>query len=208
VTAFISIPKKETMVIMTVKKNIGSEITLYPTPLVLCGTYDSEGRANLATLAWVGVCCGKPPAIQVSLQRSRHTFSSMMERREFTVNIPSSSQVVEADYCGLVSGRNQDKFDAAGLTARRGEFVNAPIVEECPVCMECKVIHTLEIGTHVMFVGEILASWVNEDCLGPDGIPDPSLVSPLLFTTLKRDYYALGDFVGRAFSIGESLLRG
>ncbi|MDR3353775.1 MAG: flavin reductase family protein [Synergistaceae bacterium] len=191
---------------MAVKKNIGAEIALYPTPLVLCGTYDAEGKANLATLAWVGVCCGKPPAVQVSLQRPRHTFSSIMEKGEFTVNIPSSSLVVEADYCGMASGRNQDKFDVSGLTSRRGEFVDAPIVEECPICMECKVIHTLEIGTHVMFVGEILASWVNEDCLAPDGIPDPSLVSPLLFTPLRRNYHAIGDLVGGAFNIGKKLL--
>ena len=190
------------------KKNIGAEIALYPTPLVLCGTYDSKGAPNLAALAWAGVCCGKPPALQVSLQRPRHTFSSLMEKREFTVNIPSSSQAAEADFCGMASGRDRDKFAAAGFTPRRGEFVDAPMIEECPICMECRVIHTLEIGTHVMFVGEIHASWVTDDCLGPDGIPDPSSVSPLLFTPLKRHYHSLGNFVGEAFNMGKTLLKG
>ncbi|MDR1886084.1 MAG: flavin reductase family protein [Synergistaceae bacterium] len=193
---------------MTGKKNIGAEIAFCATPIVLCGTYDARERPNLATLAWAGICCSKPPAVQISLQRPRYTYSSIVERREFTVNIPSSSQAVAADYCGLVSGSGADKFAAAGLTPRRGEFVNAPLVAEFPIGIECRVIHTLEIGSHVLFVGEILASWVSEDCLGPDGKTDPSLASPLLFSPLGRGYHPIGNSVGRAFDIGKALIRG
>ncbi|MDR3331812.1 MAG: flavin reductase family protein [Synergistaceae bacterium] len=193
---------------MTGKKNIGASVALCPTPLALCGTYDAGGKPNLATLAWVGVCCSTPPAVQISLQRPRYTYEAILDKREFTVNIPSEKQAKAADFCGLVSGRSVDKFASAGLTQRRGEFVNAPVVNEFPICMECRVINVLELGSHVLFVGEILASWVSEDCLGSGGNADPSLVAPLLYSPIGHSYYGMGSRVGGAFDIGKTLIEG
>lgn len=190
------------------KKNIGAFTSLYPTPIVVCGTYDSEGKANLSTLAWAGVCCSVPPALQVSLRKSRHTYNAILERKSFTVNIPSSNRADQADFCGMVSGSKIDKFAAAKLTPKRGEFVDAPIVVEFPVCMECRLLHVLEIGSHDMFVGEIVASWVNEGCLEQDGSVNPSKVSPIAFAPGDGGYYTLGHSIGRSFDIGKTFTEG
>lgn len=186
------------------KKNMGASPFLYPTPLVLCGTYDSSGRPNLATLAWAGVCCSEPPAVQISVRRERHTYASLMEKKEFTVNIPSHSQAVQADFCGMTSGRSVDKFAAAGLTPLRGQYVDAPIVDEFPFCLECRLIHTFKIGSHDMFIGEILASWAREDCLGAGGSPDPFKISPIAFA--GGMYCKISAPVLKAFDIGKSLM--
>lgn len=187
------------------KRNIGAFTSLYPTPIVLCGTYDADGKPNAATLAWVGVCGSEPPVIQVSIRKNRYTHRSITERKAFTVNIPSARQAVEADYCGLVSGSKADKFSAAGLTPIRGKFADAPIVEEFPVCMECRLLQLLEIGSHDLFIGEVLASWVNESCLEPDGSVNPSKVFPLCYAPGDGNYYTLGGSAGRAFDIGKPL---
>jgi flavin reductase (DIM6/NTAB) family NADH-FMN oxidoreductase RutF len=192
------------------KKNLGAYTFLYPTPLVLCGTYDSDGRPNLATLAWAGLCCSEPPAVQISVRKQRHTYAAILEKREFTVNIPSTKLAKEADFCGMASGRSVNKFERALLTPKHGEFVDAPIVDEFPVCLECRLLHRLEIGSHDLFVGEILASWVREECLGEDGQPDPIKISPIAFTPMKDGarYYALGSPAGNAFDIGKPLMKG
>jgi flavin reductase (DIM6/NTAB) family NADH-FMN oxidoreductase RutF len=176
--------------------------------LVLCGTYDGGGRPNLAALAWAGVCCSEPPAIQISIRRQRYTYESIMAKKEFTVNIPSSKQAVEADFCGLTSGRSVDKFARAGLTAKRGQFVDAPIVDEFPFCLECRLLHKLDIGSHDMFVGEVLASWMREECLDGDGLVDALLISPLAYAPHKSGgcYYSLGQAVGKAFDVGRKLV--
>lgn len=190
------------------KKNLGAVVSLYPTPLVLCGTYDKDGKPNLATIAWTGVCCGTPPAIQVSLRKSRHTHAAIVERRAFTVNIPPTELVGQADFCGIASGRTVDKFGAAGLTPKRGEFVDAPLVGEFPVCMECRLLHVLEIGSHDLFVGEIVASWIAEDCLNDDGSVNPTKIDPVAFSPNDGNYYSTGFSVGRAFHIGKSFIKG
>jgi flavin reductase (DIM6/NTAB) family NADH-FMN oxidoreductase RutF len=190
------------------KKNFGAVSRLCPAPIVLCGTYDAQGRANLATLAWAGVCCSEPPAVQISIRSQRHTYGAIIEKECFTVNIPSSRQAAEVDFCGITSGRSTDKFEASGLTPRRGEIVDAPIVDEFPICLECRLLHRLELGTHDLFVGEVLASWVRDDCLGEDGDIDPSRISPLAYVPLKGGgmYYALGGPVGKSFDIGKALM--
>lgn len=187
---------------MTGKKNIGAFTSLYPTPLVLCGTYDAEGRSNLATLAWVGICSNQPPAIQISLRPSRYTYATIVERRAFTVNIPSVNYVGQADFCGMTSGKRVDKFAATRLTPERGQFVDAPLVLEFPVCMECRLLHTFAIGSHDMFVGEIMASWIALDCLEPDGAVNPSKIAPITYAPGDGGYYSIGYPVGRAFDAG------
>lgn len=193
---------------ITGKKNVGAFTSLYPTPLVLCGTYGADGKPNLATLAWTGVCCSTPPAIQISLRKDRYSYAAIVERRAFTVNIPSSLYVEQADFCGIVSGRNVDKFTAAKLTPQRGEFVDAPLVGEFPVCMECRLLHMFEVGSHDMFVGEVMASWVSETCLEADGSLNPTKVSPIAFAPKDGGYYTMGFSIGRSFDIGKSLMRG
>jgi flavin reductase (DIM6/NTAB) family NADH-FMN oxidoreductase RutF len=190
------------------KKNLGAGNFLFPTPLVLCGTYDSDGRPNLAALAWAGLCCSVPPAIQISVRPERHTHAAILSKEEFTVCVPSARQAEQADFCGMTSGRDLDKFAKTGLTPMRGEFVDAPVVDEFPLCLECRLLHRFELGSHDMFVGKILASWFRDDCFGEDGELDPLRLSPIAYAPLKNggSYHSLGALTGRAFSVGRRFM--
>jgi flavin reductase (DIM6/NTAB) family NADH-FMN oxidoreductase RutF len=189
------------------KKNMGARTYLFPTPIVLCGTYDKDGNANLAALAWAGVCCSEPPAVQISVRPERHTHAAIVANREFTVCLPSSDQAAIADFCGMVSGRSVDKLGRAGITSERGEFVNAPVIREFPVCLECRLIGTLALGSHDLFVGEVLASWIEEKYLGENGNIDLPGLSPMAYAPLPGggEYYKIGSSVGKSFNIGRLL---
>lgn len=184
------------------KVSIGPKTLALPTPTWLVGTYDAAGKPNIMTAAWGGICCSTPPCLTVSLQKPRYSYAAIMERRAYTVSIPTQSQVAQADYCGITSGRNQDKFAALGWTAVKSELVDAPYVAECPLVIECKVIHVLEVGVHTMFVGEILDVKADQDVL-LDGMPDPTRVKPIIFAPEDRRYYGLGASLGQGFSIGK-----
>lgn len=187
------------------KKSIGAKTIVYPTPLLLVGTYDKENRPNIMAAAWGGICCSKPPSVAVSLRAATYSHGSILERGAFTVNITPRSMVAQADYAGIFSGRDADKFAALGLTPIKAEFVDAPYVSEFPVVLECALVQTVEVGLHTQFVGEIKDVKVEDSCLREDGLPDILKVDPIMFAPVSREYYAVGDFVGKAFSIGKKL---
>src|ERR1035438_5425839 len=128
----------------SMKQSLGAKTLVYPTPVFVVGTYDQEGKPNVITASWGGICCSQPPCIAVSL------------RKAFTISIPSEEHVQEADYFGLVSGRNEDKFAATKLTPVRAELVDAPYVKEFSLIVECKLAHRIELGLHTQFVGEVM----------------------------------------------------
>ncbi|KRT71616.1 MAG: hypothetical protein XU12_C0037G0001, partial [Deltaproteobacteria bacterium CSP1-8] len=105
------------------KKSMGAKTLVFPTPVWVVGTYDKEGKPNMMTVAWGGICCSMPPCVAVSLRKATYTYGSLMERKAFTVNVPSEFHCREADYIGIVSGKNTDKFAATGLTPVRSEVV-------------------------------------------------------------------------------------
>lgn len=186
------------------KVSLGPKTIALPTPTWLVGTYDADGKPNIMTAAWGGICCSKPPCLTVSLQKPRHSYAAIMERRAYTVSVPSEAQVVAADYCGIASGRSVDKFAACNFTPVGSELVDAPYVGECPLVIECKVIQVLDLGMHTMFVGEILDVKVDEAAMR-DGKPDPLAIKPVIFAPEDRHYYGLGADLGLAFSIGKEL---
>jgi len=186
------------------KISIGPKTMALPTPAWLVGTYDAAGKPNLMTAAWGGVCSSNPPCLTVSLQKPRYSYAAIMERKAYTVSIPSESQADKVDYCGIVSGRDHDKFAKLGWTAVKSELVDAPYVAECPLIVECKVIHILEVGVHTMFVGEIMDVKVEEAGLR-DGKPDAAAIKPMIYAPEDRNYYGLGPSLGLAFSIGKGL---
>ena len=188
------------------KKSIGAQTLLYPHPVLLVGTYDSEGRPNLMTAAWGGICCSQPPCVAISVRPSRHTHASILAKQAFTVNIPSVDHVREADYVGIASGRKADKFAVAGLTPVRCTQVDAPYMAEAPVVLICRLAHTFELGIHTQFVGEILDCLVDEAALGEKGEPDIEKVRPFLYAGGNRAYYGIGDLLAPAFSVGRELL--
>lgn len=189
------------------KVDIGTNTPLYPAPDLIVATYDSAGKANAMAAAWGGVCASTPPTIAVSIRRERHTYHAIEERKAFTVNIPSERFVAEADLFGTVSGSSVDKFALTGLTATRGIHVDAPTIEEFPISMECKLVQTVEIGSHIQFIGEVVACLVDESCMDQQGRPDPNIVKPIIFMPGYSRYYGLGEEIGRAYSIGRNLIK-
>ncbi|MBU4354024.1 MAG: flavin reductase family protein, partial [Proteobacteria bacterium] len=154
------------------KKSIGPRTMAFPTPVWVVGTYDQEGKPNAMTAAWASICCSKPPAIGVSLRKATYTYGNLMARQAFTISVPSEAHVREADYLGMATGKDVNKFAATRLTAVASDLVDAPYVAEFPLIIECRVIHTLEIGLHTLFIGEILDVKADEHVLGENGFPD------------------------------------
>jgi len=187
------------------KKSLGAKTLVYPTPVLVVGTYDQTGKPNVMTASWGGVCCSQPPCVAVSLRKATYSHGNIIARKAFTLSIPSEDYVKHADYFGLVSGRDADKFSRARLTPVKSEFVDAPYVKEFPLVLECKLAHTFELGVHTQFVGEIVDVKVDEAVLGKDGLPDIKKLKPLTFAPGAQAYYGIGGFIGQAFFVGEKL---
>ncbi len=188
------------------KISIGADTLAYPSPVWCVGSYDADGRANVMTIAWGGICCSKPPAVTVSLRKATYTYGGIMARKAYTVSIPSTRYAAEADYFGMVSGKNTDKFADTGLTPVGSGKVDAPYVGEFPLVIECRVIHTFEIGLHTQFVGQIVDIRADEEILSEKGRPLLEKSAPFVFGTGVREYLALGKAVGRAFDIGKKFV--
>jgi flavin reductase (DIM6/NTAB) family NADH-FMN oxidoreductase RutF len=187
------------------KKSLGAKTILYPTPIMLVGTYDASGRPNIMTAAWGGICCSSPPCVAVSLRKATYTYGNIVQQGGFTINIPSDKYAVQADYCGMVSGKKADKFAETGLTPVRSALVNAPYIEELPLVLECKLVHQIELGLHTLFVGEILDVKANEDVLDDKGVPDVEKLKPFFYAPEANAYYGTGKRLGDAFSIGQAV---
>ena len=190
------------------KKSLGANTLLYPAPVWVVCSYDSEGRPNAMTSSWAGICSSKPASVMVALRKATHSYGSIMERRAFTVNIPSADFAAQTDYFGLVSRRDTDKFSDTGLTAERSALVDAPYIKEFPLVIECRLSQSVEQGLHTMFIGEIADVKADEGILGGDGIPDIAKLRPMLFAPgtppSARQYFAVGEKIGPAFSIGSA----
>lgn len=189
------------------KKSLGAVTHAMPTPVWLVGSYDKEGKPNLATVAWGGVCCSDPASVTVSLRKSRHSYHAILERQAFTINVASNRFAREADYAGIASGRDSDKFAVAGLTAVRSELVDAPYVAEFPLILECRLLQTVEIGVHTQFIGQIVDVKAEEEVLDGNGVPDATKVLPLVYSPANRTYYGIGAVVGKGFEIGKELMK-
>jgi flavin reductase (DIM6/NTAB) family NADH-FMN oxidoreductase RutF len=187
------------------KKSLGAKTIVYPTPVLVVGTYDKDGKPNAMTVAWGGICCSAPPCVAVSLRKATYSYESIVTRKAFTVNVPSECHVKAVDYFGIASGKAEDKFAATGLTPVRSDLVDAPMIAEFPLVLECRLAHTIELGLHTLFVGEILDVKADEHVLTDSGIPDLEKLLPIAYAPECRTYRALGRVLGQAFSIGKTL---
>ena len=154
-----------------------------------------SGRPNIVTVAWVGTVCSEPPMVAIGLRASRHSHRLITETEEFGLNIPTSEQVTAMDFCGIVSGRDYDKFAECGFTAASASKLEfAPLIAECPVNLECKVRQVVSLGSHDLFIAEIVAVQAEEACLVQNRI-DPSAVKPVSYA--GGTYFGLGEIVAR-----------
>jgi len=186
------------------KITMGPTNLLYPKPALLVGA-NIEGRPNFLTVGAGGIANGTPPMISVAIHPDRYTHRGIVENSTFSVNVPSIDQARETDYCGIVSGARTDKVAVCRFDVFYGKLGSAPLIEQCPVNLECSVVHTLELDSHSLFIGKIEEVHVSESCL-TDGKPDVSKIRPLTFVgDPERQYQALGEVIAQAYSVGLEL---
>ncbi|MCL5024890.1 MAG: flavin reductase family protein [Chloroflexi bacterium] len=176
------------------KQRQGLRPGLFPTPAVMVSCQDEEGKPNIVTLAWAGVACSEPPMLGIAIRPSRLSHGIISRSGEFVVNIPGVDQLRATDICGTVSGRNVDKFAAAQLTPAAASRVKAPLIEECPVNLECVVRHKLALGSHDLFIGEVVAVHASSEYLDDKGAWDISKMKP--FAYCASTYWSLGQQIG------------
>ena len=186
------------------KKSFGPKILTTPAPAWVVGSYSHENKPNFMCIAWGGICCSEPPCLTISLRKATATYGFIMQKKAFTVNVPGEDQAAITDFVGLVSGKDVDKCREARITAVRGDLVDAPILQEFPVSIELKLVHTIDLGLHTQFVGQIMDVKAEEGILS-DGRIDPLKLRPILFDPLSSQYFALGRVVGKGFSLGRQL---
>ena len=175
---------------------------LAPVPAVLVGCGDGSRRNpwNLITVGWCGMACSDPPQLTIGIRPERFSFGLIRRTGEFTVNLPSKALTADLDYCGVVSGKAVDKFKERRLTPVPGSTVKAPLVGECPVALECRVKESIELGSHWLFIAEILAVRVDPGLVDENGKLDMEKAD--LITYAHGSYYAVGEELGRfGFSV-------
>jgi flavin reductase (DIM6/NTAB) family NADH-FMN oxidoreductase RutF len=185
------------------KKSLGARSLIYPTPVFVVGSYDKQDQPNIMTAAWAGICCSDPPCIYVALREATYTYGNIIMHKAFTVSIPSEQYMDQADHCGLVSGRTENKFSVTRLTPVKSDLVDAPYVKEFPLVIECTLLQTVKLGLHTQFIGAIKDVKVDETLLGQDGLPAIDKIKPLIFDPAKRTYYGVGKYLGKAFVKGK-----
>jgi flavin reductase (DIM6/NTAB) family NADH-FMN oxidoreductase RutF len=184
------------------KLNLGPQTLLYPMPACLIGA-NVDDKSNFMTAAWCGIANSNPPMLSVALQHHRHTLKGIRQNNTFSVNVPSEDLVKETDYCGIVSGSKDDKTATCKFTVFYGKLETAPLIEECPVNLECKVMHILNLGSHALVIGLIEETHVSAECM-TDGEPDARKVKPIIYGRAAEKYYfKLGEELAPAFSIGK-----
>lgn len=189
------------------KKEVKLSAVAFPTPVYIVGTYNEDGTANAMNAAWGGICSSEPPAIMVAVRKSRKTYENILARKAFTINFPNESLMVVSDYMGLVSGKKENKIERAGLKIEMGQEVNAPILTDYPVSLECSLMDKLEVGSHMLFIGEIKRVVADEEVLNEKEQIDAEKVGAIGYDPAGSNYIATNKVVGKAFCAGLGLLR-
>lgn len=167
---------------------------LFPLPAILVTSQSGDNKPNIITIAWTGVMNSVPPVVYIGVNPTRYSHQLISESGEYVINIPSSEQVSAVDYCGLVSGRNGNKFEATGFTPVPAEHVKAPLIAECPVNIECKVRQVLHLESHDVFMADVLAVHYNEEVLDEKGRPDYQKIKPYAYC--MGEYHGLSEKIG------------
>lgn len=167
---------------------------LYPLPVVMVSMADADGRYNIITLAWVGTVCSEPPMVSISVRPERYSYAIIKETGEFTINLTTRELAFATDYCGVKSGRDVDKFKEMNLTALPGVKVRAPLIEESPVSLECKVKQILPLGSHDMFVAEVVAVHADSRYMDEQGRFQLEKADPIVYS--HGAYLTCGEKLG------------
>ena len=167
---------------------------LYPLPAVMVSVADKEGKSNIITVAWTGTVCTNPPMVYISVRPERYSYHMIEETGEFVINLTTEALAYATDYCGVKSGREVDKFKEMHLTPEEADMVKAPLIKESPVNIECKVVKKEELGSHHMFLAEVVSVHVDEKYL--DEKNRFALEKTELISYVHGEYYSLGKLLG------------
>ena len=184
------------------KVTLETNALLVPAPVILLSSVGEAGSPNIMGVSWASVVCATPPLVSVALRAERLSYSFIRESGEFVLNIPPASLLRAVDFCGTVSGQDMDKFAKAGFTPVPALKVRAPVIEECPVNLECVVRQSLVLGSHVLFLAEVVALRADKEVV-EDGAIIVGRVAPLAYDPFGGDYWSLKEVVGHhGFSEG------
>lgn len=186
------------------KVNLKPRSMMYPAPAVVASAYDEEGNADCCTLAFATMCSHRPPAVMIAINTTlkRKTLKSIHYSKEFCLGFPSLEHVAEIDYMGIASGYDTNKIEDVNFTYTDAEMVNAPIINEFKVSLECKVIHVAEVGSHTQITGEIVNVQADEDVLDEKNRIIPEKLNPVVFDDVTHSYYEFGERIAKAFKVG------
>lgn len=167
---------------------------LYPLPVVMVSCCDEMGNNNIITVAWCGTVCTNPPMVSVSIRPERYSYQIIEKTKEFVINLSTESLVKATDYCGVRSGRTTDKFKDMGLTPVSGTKVKAPIIQESPVNIECRLREIVKLGSHDMFLADVVAVSVSKEFMHANGKFELNQAKPVVYS--HGDYYGIGNLLG------------
>ncbi len=167
---------------------------LYPLPVVLVSVTDGQGHDNLITVAWTGTVCSDPPMLSISVRRERYSYGMLQATGEFVVNLTTEKLARATDFCGVRSGRDVDKFACLGLTKEKASQVEAPLLAESPVNIECRVTEQKALGSHDLFLAKVLCVHADEAYMDAAGRFDLARAKPIVYD--HGSYYGLGRALG------------
>ena len=183
---------------------MGPHILISPMQTLLVGANVND-KPNFMAVTWGAVASHQPPMISVAIRHQRYTLRGIRQNMTFSVNVPSTDILRETDYCGITSGDIVDKVEVCRFKVFYGELNNAPLIEQCPINLECKVVHILDLGSHSLVIGMVEETHVSEDCL-TDGKPDINKIKPFMFTPIPTaQYRVLSNDIAKIGSIGKAL---
>lgn len=182
---------------MTKKIDFKGSVVLNPVPAVLITSKGKNGNDNVFTVGWIGTVCTKPPMLSISIRPERLSYEYIKETMEFTVNIPSSKMTKAVDYCGVRSGRIVNKISEMGFTMKEGSHISAPYIDDCPVSIECKVKTIISLGSHDIFIAEVMGSHIDENLIDEKGkihFEEADLITYCHGSYYRMDKNELGSF--------------
>ena len=168
---------------------------LYPLPVVMVSVADQAGHTNIITVAWAGTVCTNPPMVSISVRPSRYSYHMIEETGEFVINLTTRALAYAADYCGVKSGRDVDKWKETGLTPEKSDIVMAPCIAQSPVNIECRVVRKEQLGSHDLFLAEVAAVHADEQYMDEKGGFHLEKANPVVYS--HGGYYDLGDKLGK-----------
>ena len=188
------------------KRQLGPCVTYFPQPTSIISSIDADGTANLMTASWVGIVSKTPPSMAISLNKGRKTYENICKTQEFVVNMVPASLAVEADYCGIRSGRNEDKLEKSGLLLEPAEIVKVPMLADSPLNVECRLSQEVVLGDYCLLIGEILQIHAAESAFAENDKMDVRRFDPLVYLGGVREYWDLGNKRADAYNDGKRLI--